>query len=508
MRASKQLLISLLLIAIVVTNLNAQEKDDEQNFKKLAIDLEGGVTYPNMDIDGLVALPLFQGGVRYNLSDMFGLRGEFSMGTIEGGEDQWDREFTNEHMRYGLMGQINLGKMMNFHKSLGGVGLQAKVGASRIHSEITDLSENTTLAEDLQDGNYTDELWAATFGGILQFKLASSVSLNLGVNYHMSTTDLLDGYASNPLANNYDDRYTTATLGVSINLGSGKEHADWVDLTKTDEVRKTSSSNQKSIKELHNKLDDADDDGVINAVDQDNATQEGIRVSTKGVPMDTDYDGMPDYIDRCPVDSGVKANEGCPKSWDSVEKARAQVMRAPTRSSKGQGGEEGKKVDRKKGKSASGEGKRTGDRSGTSGGGSDMQSSDQGQAGASGDRSETGSSNESGSRSGSGSGSSEPKRTYSEEEVKDYEKVPSKSESDPSQAQHHYIIGGSFNSKANAMEYKKYLQSEGFEPEVLFVESDNLFRVAFGKYDTYQAAQNDLDGIRDKFSKSAWIMMY
>jgi OOP family OmpA-OmpF porin len=63
---------------------------------------------------------------------------------------------------------------------------------------------------------------------------------------------------------------------------------------------------------------DTDGDGVPDYLDQCPATPAGVKVDAKGCPLDTDGDGVPDYLDKCPdTPKGVKVGaSGCPLDTD------------------------------------------------------------------------------------------------------------------------------------------------------------------------------------------------
>ena len=60
-------------------------------------------------------------------------------------------------------------------------------------------------------------------------------------------------------------------------------------------------------------LSDADGDGVADAFDQESNTPKGALVYGNGVAIDTDKDGLADYIDSCPLEFGSEENNGCPE---------------------------------------------------------------------------------------------------------------------------------------------------------------------------------------------------
>ena len=59
---------------------------------------------------------------------------------------------------------------------------------------------------------------------------------------------------------------------------------------------------------------DTDKDGVPDYLDKCPGTPEGVQVDKDGCPLDSDKDGVPDYLDKCPgTPLGVKVDkDGCP----------------------------------------------------------------------------------------------------------------------------------------------------------------------------------------------------
>ena len=63
---------------------------------------------------------------------------------------------------------------------------------------------------------------------------------------------------------------------------------------------------------------DSDRDGVPDYLDKCPGTPEGVKVDSVGCPIDSDHDGVPDYLDKCPgTPEGVKVDGvGCPIDSD------------------------------------------------------------------------------------------------------------------------------------------------------------------------------------------------
>jgi OOP family OmpA-OmpF porin len=63
---------------------------------------------------------------------------------------------------------------------------------------------------------------------------------------------------------------------------------------------------------------DSDGDGVPDYLDKCPGTPQGVRVDARGCPIDSDGDGVPDYLDKCPgTPKGVQVDStGCPVDSD------------------------------------------------------------------------------------------------------------------------------------------------------------------------------------------------
>ena len=63
---------------------------------------------------------------------------------------------------------------------------------------------------------------------------------------------------------------------------------------------------------------DSDGDGVPDSLDKCPDTPKGVKVDTNGCPIDSDGDGVPDYLDKCPdTPAGVTVDkDGCPLDSD------------------------------------------------------------------------------------------------------------------------------------------------------------------------------------------------
>jgi outer membrane protein OmpA-like peptidoglycan-associated protein len=77
---------------------------------------------------------------------------------------------------------------------------------------------------------------------------------------------------------------------------------------------------------------DSDGDGVPDYLDKCPGTPAGVKVDKDGCPLDSDGDGVPDYLDKCPgTPAGVKVDkDGCPaKTTEPAETAAPPAAAAP-----------------------------------------------------------------------------------------------------------------------------------------------------------------------------------
>ncbi len=571
MRLLKTILF-LLSLFVMVFNVNGQEeeeekeaaKDNENQFKKWAIELNGGVTNPVMDIEGEFA-PYGGLGLRYNFSNLFGVKADASMGVLTG-NDNTGREFDNEFLTYSGKVYLNIGRMANLEQFSRTIGVQIFGGAGRIHSSLTkrfkeeddgtiDYNPNNDEIIDEKQTPIDDAYVYGMVGAEIQLRISPTLAANFGGSYSLAANDNLDGFDAAITANKSDDRFAKAFAGLSIYLGKGREHADWIDINPIKEIKDQVESNSKAIEETNDKLKDSDNDGVIDKFDEDPETPEGVRVNSKGVPIDTDYDGVPDYLDDCPMDSGTTANNGCPEYYDTA----GNLIRDPqkAREIKDQGGavtktkpenedmegSEGEEtaMDEGSGKSQgeeqpSGDSDMSDQRSGTSDdtgefGDTDNrdqptesgeETSGQDQAGA--ERSErdrmdsedeettqpNGSESESITQKPADEGKRNFKdKTYEPSDVAEYETMNYSSKSlETSGNVNYHVIGGSFGLKKNAIDYKRYLQSEGYDANIHFVDSKGgFFRVSIATYEDKMVAREELKQIRTQIKPDAWLFI-
>jgi OOP family OmpA-OmpF porin len=119
----------------------------------------------------------------------------------------------------------------------------------------------------------------------VSYDLNTQISLILDQRFGLVQTDKLDAKISGSGAG---EIYTYTALGVNYKLTD----KSW--------IRPEAELNDKLAKvdSILDGFNDSDNDGVMDTYDKDNQTPEGAKTTGDGMAMDTDGDGVADYIDQ------------------------------------------------------------------------------------------------------------------------------------------------------------------------------------------------------------------
>jgi len=122
------------------------------------------------------------------------------------------------------------------------------------------------------------------YGGLgLNLRVSQSVSIAVQTSLLLPFTDKIDGTtgAVAPVSKKGNDKFLENSVGIYITPGKAKKK-------------------------------DSDGDGVPDKLDKCPDTPAGVPVDATGCPLDTDKDGVLDYQDECPTVAGLKEFNGCP----------------------------------------------------------------------------------------------------------------------------------------------------------------------------------------------------
>lgn len=195
-------------------------------------------------------------------------------------------------------------------------------------------------------GDYTLKPSGTVLAGVA-FKLSKRINLALEDRHTFVKDDLLDGqrwqeqaYGDAVLTRDFDS-YNALTLSLNFNLGAKSVEPLWW-LNPLDYAY-SELNNPKHMKLPKPSFEDADGDGVLDALDREPNTPANCPVDTHGVTKDTDGDGVPDCKDKqlitptdcqpvdadgvgkCPdpacctnIKPGTTATEECPSDYPSL----------------------------------------------------------------------------------------------------------------------------------------------------------------------------------------------
>lgn len=285
----KKLILPILLLAAV--GLSAQETDtamqSEQTnqFNKWSVEISGGVHKPSRPMAsgyststpdfGQVGL-----GFRYMLNEKFGLR--LGLGYNSFTEDDNSRPFESSYYRSSLEGVVNLGNVLNFNSWTKTFGLLVHGGGGYSFMKFDSPVEI--------DAN--DNMLNIMAGVTPMIKLGNRVSLfgDVSAIANIRQDRTFDGTAVSS-TKGVDGFLVNASVGLNISLGGADKHADWY--SKEEESYKLDGR----VTKLENDLLDTDQDGVPDYLDREPNTMSGVTVDSKGVAVDKNENGIPDEIE-------------------------------------------------------------------------------------------------------------------------------------------------------------------------------------------------------------------
>ena len=290
----KQLLLTLLVSISISFNSFSQEenKSTEALYNKWSIDISAGINKP--------VRPVVTGafsdtpspfsvnfGARYMFNTKAGLR--VGLGYNSFNEGDADVEFESTLYTFSLEGVINLGNVLDFKEWTQDFSVLAHGGMG-----YGRLTSKTPVDRSFGDA---DQVLSAIVGISPQVRLSDRVSLFGDVtavgNIRQNLT--FDGSVVNRTLRGFDGFYITGSLGIHISLGKSQVHADWyveetIDTEKIDEL-------EERLAKVETDLIDTDQDGVADYLDREKNTVSGVAVDTKGYAVDVNKNGIPDELE-------------------------------------------------------------------------------------------------------------------------------------------------------------------------------------------------------------------
>jgi outer membrane protein OmpA-like peptidoglycan-associated protein len=286
MKKMKKLILTL-VFAAAFTTMSAQtetEKSTKDDYNKWSVELAGGLNKPQRPMTSgyyttLVSPYVADLGVRYMFNNKFGLKADFGYNSFEGKNSS--KDFSTKYYRVDLQGVANLGRIMSFETWTNTIGLLGHAGFG-----LAQLEDQNSAVKDRM-GNFM----AGVTG---QIKLSNRVSLtgDFTTILNAAQDHTFDAATFRP-HQGFQGILFNGTVGLTVYLGKNVKHADWV----IDNEDRLDGIDAK-IAAIENKMLDTDNDGVADYLDQEPNTAAGALVNTKGVSVDANNNNVPDDVEN------------------------------------------------------------------------------------------------------------------------------------------------------------------------------------------------------------------
>lgn len=279
------------------------------------IGLQGGHFFISGDVN---QKPGYAAGlhIRKSLDYVFSIRLDGMYAKASGEEGAVEatnyREFETTMMTGTAFGVISANSL-RWNQSVRKVNLYAMIGAGGSYYK-------TMRREDpnrpFSDPGYE---FAPHFGGGVGVDFRISPRFNVGLEHQTmvlfsSKADLVDGFnlqrGGSSERSLFRDVMHFTGIKLNFNIGSTGSRSEplyWVNPLESVMNDLSQMKEQQTLA-----LEDNDNDGVIDAIDQEPNTPPDVPVDTKGRTLDSDRDGVPDYKDRepyFPPRPGERVNE-------------------------------------------------------------------------------------------------------------------------------------------------------------------------------------------------------
>lgn len=249
-------------------------------FNKAQSDFAPGYHMPTLDF------PTADLGVRYMFNSKFGTRLSLGYQKFSGDSDT-SLDFETDYFSATLEGVANLGNVLNFRTWTNHFGLLAHAGGG-----YGLMSFDAAGASDENDNMIN---WVV--GLTPQLKLSNRISLfadaSLVGNFLQNNT--YDGTRGTRHAGTYGKGVILkGSVGLSIALGGNEYSADFYPF---DEGQNELDAIEERLAKVETDLIDSDQDGVPDYLDREPNTVSGVAVDTKGVAVDRNENGIPDELE-------------------------------------------------------------------------------------------------------------------------------------------------------------------------------------------------------------------
>ncbi len=277
---------------VAMAQQNEQETLLNTEYNKWSIEFGGGFVKPSSPFaDGysVRGIAPYQAsvGVRYMMNEKFGIRTNFGYASLS--EEEGSLPFETSYYRATVEGVSNLGNILEFSEWTNSIGLlfHAGGGFSLINNEApVELDEK-------------DSAFNIVLGITPQIKISERIAFyadfslipNVGMERSWDGTEIIQ--TANRRID--DGLLYNVSAGFNIYLGSNSTHADWYSEEST--LKSKIEELEDRLVKVETDLIDTDQDGVPDYLDREPNTTSGVAVNTKGIAVDVNKNGIPDELE-------------------------------------------------------------------------------------------------------------------------------------------------------------------------------------------------------------------
>jgi OmpA-OmpF porin, OOP family len=226
-------------------------------------------------------------GLRYMFSPKFGIMLDGAYTNVRNFGSTESLPFELDNIRIGFQGVINATRLLSLQDKLGRFGMLFHGGIQVAH-----MTPQMGPNEGRNEWN-----GGVMFGFTPEFRLTKNIALTAdfsmisNIRQHFNW----DGSYSNANNNLSGSMYTT-TLGLSVSFGSEKIHGDYAILK--DKLQQELEALEGRVAKIETDLIDSDMDGVPDYLDAEPNSIAGVAVDSRGRMIDLNNNGIPDELER------------------------------------------------------------------------------------------------------------------------------------------------------------------------------------------------------------------
>lgn len=294
---NKIIITAALLLTVVTTKAQENLEKTEKQFNRWSVEVNAG---PNKAIKpfasrysssnetkvlNVSSVNHFDLGLRFMVTPKFGLKFDLASDQISNQKGSNSLPFEVQQYRLGLQGVVNAGRIMGFEEFSKSIGVLVHAGL-----QISRVTPQMGINYGLSENN----------GGIMfgitpqiritnKFVFTADFTILSNVRQHLNW----DGSNSDQ-SNNLTGQMYNTSLGLTYYFGKKEKHADWfvpiIEATPDPEVA-------KRLDAMDALMNDTDRDGVVDHLDTENNTPNGVAVDSKGRFIDVNKNGTPDELE-------------------------------------------------------------------------------------------------------------------------------------------------------------------------------------------------------------------